>query len=459
MHRTGGVRRLLSALMVAIVVGGGATSDAAFSSAAVLPQGCVLMAAGNLDISAGSGTVGSSCSFTATHVETFTGSGPFDIRDTYRLTNGAVVVRFDVTEPAGAISLPADSLADPYKIDIGDTVSAVVTGVGGLLIIGNPGALPGSGTHTPPPAPPLSGDVTPVHDPNMVYSHGWYYLFVTGSGIPIRRSSDLVHWEPYGQVFADNMPPWATQVIPGATSPWAPDVAYFDGLWHLYYAISVFGTDHSAIGLAVNDTLDESSPRYGWHDEGPIIESGSSATTAVPLGVDNAIDPSIVFDAVGVPHLEFGSFSGGLMLLNIDPSTGRPLLPMVPVPLAANPGEFTAVEGGFMIRHEGWYYLFGSYDFCCQGTSSDYNVRVGRSRSITGPFVDDLGIPMLLGGGRYVLTSNGNMRGPGGEGVIAVDGADDIYFHYYDAANKGVPTLGILRMDWTSDGWPIAVVP
>jgi beta-xylosidase len=161
--------------------------------------------------------------------------------------------------------------------------------------------------------------------------------------------------------------------------------------------------------------------------------------------------------ADGAPHLEFGSFTAGLMVTDLDASSGRPRQPFVAVPVAANVQEYTGVEGGYMVYRSGWYYLFGSYDYCCQGAASTYNVRVGRSRTVDGPFLDDLGIPMLAGGGRYVLTSDGDMRGPGGEGVIHVGSNDDIFFHYYDASNNGTPTLGILRLEWTPDGWPVAV--
>jgi len=218
--------------------------------------------------------------------------------------------------------------------------------------------------------------------------------------------------------------------------------------------MSTFGAKRSVIGLATNVTLDPHNPRYAWHDVGPVLDSHElTDTSAVPTDY-NALDPNVILDGSGAPHLVFGSFYGGLKLLDLDPATGRPVLSTAPTPLAANVQEYTGVEAGYMIARDGWYYLFGSYDYCCRGTDSTYNVRVGRSRSVNGPFVDDLGIPMLAGSGRYVLTSHGDMRGPGHNAVLRRGKHFDIVFHWYDAADNGTPTLGILPLHWTRDGWP-----
>ena len=234
-------------------------------------------------------------------------------------------------------------------------------------------------------------------------------------------------------------------------------MSYFVGRWHLYYAISTFGSKRAVIGQATNATLDPNDRRYAWRDEGPVLESRDvSDVSGVPTDYV-ALDPNVIRDRRGVPHLVFGSFYGGLKSVRLDSRTGRPLLPLVVVPLAANVHEYTAVEGGYMIVRRGWYYLFASYDHCCRGTDSTYNVRVGRSRSINGPFVDDLGIPMLAGGGRYVLTSHGDMRGPGHNSLLRRGDHFDIVFHWYDAANGGAPTLGILSLRWTKGGWPATV--
>ena len=391
------------------------------------------------------------CAFVATDVASFVGTGPFHLRVSYTDSRGNAHTRYEVNAPAGVTTSVGTS--DVRQIGIGDTVEAEVLGPGGSLGVGNPGAVPHSPVRVAEP-PRLLGD-TQVHDPAIVASGGWYYVYSTGPGIPIRRSKDLLHWESAGRVFAATTgPPWASRLVPGTPFPWAPDVSFFGGRWHLYYAVSTFGAKRSVIGLATNVTLDPSDPRYAWRDAGAVLESREVTDASGGPTDYNALDPNVVVGRAGVPHLVFGSFYGGLKSVRIDPVTGRPHLPVAPVPLATNVPEYTAVEGGYMIVRAGWYYLFGSYDYCCRGTDSTYNVRVGRSRSVNGPFVDDLGIPMLAGGGRYVLTSHGDMRGPGHNSVLRRGDHFDIVFHWYDAANGGTPTLGILPLHWTADGWP-----
>lgn len=393
-----------------------------------------------------------SCSYTATQVASWVGNGPFHLRVAFTDGGGHLRTRYEINQPSGPLS--SAGLQDAQQIGVGDTVTAEVTGQGGSLGIGNPGAVPHSGLHAGPVAPRLQGDTTPVHDPAIAADRGWYYLFSTGTGILVRRSHDLVHWQSDGQVFANNLPAWAPTTVPGTQFPWAPDVSFFAGRWHLYYVISTFGAKRSVIGLATNVTLDRRDPRYAWHDAGPVLASHElTDPSAVPTDY-NALDPNVVLDAGGAPYLVFGSFYGGLKVVPLDVATGQPVQPLAPVALAANVQEYTAIEASFMILRDGWYYLFASYDYCCRGTDSTYNVRVGRSRSVEGPFVDDLGIPMLAGGGRYVLSSRGDMRGPGHNAVLRRGNQYDIVFHWYDAANKGAPTLGILPLHWSADGWP-----
>jgi arabinan endo-1,5-alpha-L-arabinosidase len=392
------------------------------------------------------------CTYVATQVASWSGNGPFHLRVSYTDGAGHVRTRYELDQPAGPAS--SAGLVDALQIGIGDTVTASVLGPGAVLGIGNPGAAPRSGGPAGPVAPRLKGDTTPVHDPAIATDGRLFYVYSTGPGIPIRRSKDLVHWQSAGQVFPDNLPPWASQLVPGTESPWAPDLSFFAGRWHLYYVVSTFGAKRSVIGLATNVTLDPRSPRYAWHDEGPVLDSHElTDASAVPTDY-NALDPNVIVDGSGAPQLVFGSFYGGLKLLALDATTGKPAQSLAPTPLAANVQEYTGVEAGYMIARDGWYYLFGSYDYCCRGTDSTYNVRVGRSRSVSGPFVDDLGVPMLAGGGRYVLTARGDMRGPGHNSVLRRGDRFDIVFHWYDAANGGTPTLGILPLHWTPDGWP-----
>src|SRR4051812_23339790 len=233
----------------------------------------------------------------------------------------------------------------------------------------------------------LEGDVEGTHDPSAMRQGSTYYVFATGLAhpghIPIRCSSDLRHWKFCGHVF-DEIPAWATQEIPGVKALWAPDISFAHGEYRLYYAASTFGKRDSAIGLAVNKTLDASSRDYKWVDRGMVLRSHAEQDDW------NAIDPNLAEDAKGGEWLDYGSFWGGIKMRRIDPESGKTSAHDSKLyDLAARPhgpGHADAIEAPFIMRHDGFYYLFVSFDFCCRGARSTYNVVVGRSKDITGPY-------------------------------------------------------------------------
>lgn len=297
----------------------------------------------------------------------------------------------------------------------------------------------------------IQGAMAKVHDPVMAKEGGTYYLFSTGRGITVHTSKDMKTWQRAGRVF-EQAPPWTSTTIPGSTDYyWAPDIARFDGRWRLYYSVSTFGKNRSAIGLATNVTLDSSRPDYQWKDEGVVIESTLSDDW-------NAIDPNVAVDPKGKPWLSFGSFWSGIKLAALDPATGRlPAKTLALMSLAARPrgGEIKgAIEAPFIVRHGSYYYLFASFDVCCRGVRSTYNVRVGRSKEITGPYADKNGLPMLDGGGTRVLWGKGRWRGPGHNAVYQEKGADWLVYHSYDAEDFGASKLRIEKIKWSVDGWP-----
>jgi len=306
----------------------------------------------------------------------------------------------------------------------------------------------------PPVAPlALTGSILDVHDPSSIIKDGkLYYLFSTGQEIPIHCSSDLHDWKDCGSVFA-TWPAWVVKDIPAADSIWAPDISHYNGSYHLYFAVSTFGSNHSDIGLLTNATLDAKSPSYRWVDHGKVIQSTSFDDW-------NAIDPNLVLDANGQPWLAFGSFWSGLKLVKIDPATGKPDPGAQIYSIAERPEPPDAIEASFIIYREGYYYLFASYDFCCRGSDSTYNIRIGRSTAITGPYVDEKGVPMTEGGGTPLAESGSRWRGPGGESVFHEN--DDTWwliYHSYDANLAGTPTLRISPLIWSSTGWPRPVTP
>jgi arabinan endo-1,5-alpha-L-arabinosidase len=304
----------------------------------------------------------------------------------------------------------------------------------------------------------LTGQINDVTDPSIIQEGGTYYLFSTGPGIPIRTSTNLVDWQEIGQVFT-NVPGWARQMVAGATEFWAPDVVYFEGKYYLYYAVSTFGSDRSVIGLATNATLDPTASNYDWVDHGEVIASVPGRTNW------NAIDPDPVVVDDSQLWLAFGSQWSGIKLTAIDPQTGMPSdRSSTPSPskkpklysLASRPASLP-IEAPFIFYRDGYYYLFVSFNDCCMGAASTYEIVVGRSHSITGPYRDETGKPMIEGGGTPVLQSAGSARGPGSNGVLVDDnGSDWIVYHYYDASDGGVAKLGIQPLEWTSGGWPVA---
>ncbi len=318
-----------------------------------------------------------------------------------------------------------------------------------------------------PKALVLSGDYYGTHDPSIGREGNNYYVFATGAApgggqFAIRCSHNLTEWKLCGQVF-DAIPDWIRKISPGTKDLWAPDISFFNGKYHLYYAYSLFGRNLSGIALATNETLNSVSPNYRWQDEGLVLQSAASDDF-------NAIDPNIVLDEQGQPWLSFGSFWSGIKMRRIDVSTGKlaaadkmvyrlasRLPPEHPAPAKPGlPADWQAIEAPFIVRHRGFYYLFVSFDLCCRGTRSTYRTMVGRSRRVVGPYKDRDGKEMLKGGGTELLIANNRWRGPGGESVLQRPEGDLIVFHAYDATT-GKPALQISTIVW-QDGWPLAAL-
>jgi arabinan endo-1,5-alpha-L-arabinosidase len=294
---------------------------------------------------------------------------------------------------------------------------------------------------------PLEGQ-TFLHDPSTVLKeNGRYYLFATGRGIATKSSPDLISWTNGPAVFSDP-PAWTTNAVPGYRGhTWAPDVIHLNGQYHLYYSVSMFGKQVSAIGLATNPTLDPSSPDYRWTDHGPVIQS----TNGSPF---NAIDPCVTLDGDGRLWMAFGSFWKGLYLVELDSQTGLRLGTNSPVHrLAWN----EMIEAPCLTHHNDFHYLFVNWGRCCRGTNSTYEVRVGRSKTITGPYLDRDGISLEDGGGTLFLETTGRFIGPGHIGILSERGMNWFSYHYYDAESNGRSRLALGQLRWTEDGWPVAI--
>jgi arabinan endo-1,5-alpha-L-arabinosidase len=294
------------------------------------------------------------------------------------------------------------------------------------------------------------GFIQRIHDPVIAHENDTYYVFSTGSLIPFICSKDKVVWEFCGRVFESN-PVWTRDVNPNLTDIWAPDVSFFNDQWHLYYAVSSFGSQESAIGLATNLTLDSESPDYEWVDHGEVLRSHEGDRW-------NAIDANLVLDENGEPWLAWGSFWEGIWMRKIDHSTGQLDMDDTTFHQLANRStgldNTSALEAPFIVFRERKWYLFVSFDRCCQGIDSTYNVRVGRSDSLTGPYVDRDDVPLTEGGGTLILSAYGQWTGPGHNGMLIEDDVYWMVYHAYDAKQIGIPKLRIESITWDADGWP-----
>ena len=336
-----------------------------------------------------------------------------------------------------------------------------------------------------------------VHDPVMALGEdGRYYIFSTGMGISVMSSSDLEVWCKEKPVFGREDLQWAHDSIKGFRGHvWAPDICRRDGKWWLYYSCSTFGKNRSAIGVATNKTLDPTSSDYKWEDLGPVIVSHPHKDKW------NAIDPNFITDhETGEEYLTFGSFWDGIQLVplqdgRIKTEGGKQVRPItiarriainrtatttVPdgspsgltrddteagAPHDHEPGKAAdgvkgekpenAIEAPFIIYNEGYYWLFVSWDYCCRGKSSTYKTVFGRSRSITGPYLDMAGKDMAQGGGTLLIGPSDEFYGIGHCSVYRVVRLENEWYfvaHAYDASKNGNAHLFMKKLTFTPDG-------
>ena len=297
---------------------------------------------------------------------------------------------------------------------------------------------------------PLKGDIG-VHDPCMGKDGNTYYVYGTGALITAKSSPDGITWKN-GNPLLSPAPTWFAQEAPGnnGTDVWAPDISYRNGLFWLYYAVSTFGKNTSAIGLATNATLNPSAGNYKWVDKGVVIKSVSGDNY-------NCIDPNAFTDSDSTVWLVFGSWWSGIKLAQLDPQTGKPLsaTPTL-ISLASHSG---GIEAPFIIKWKSYYYLFVAWDVCCQGVASTYKIVVGRASKLSGPYVDKTNTPMLSGGGFKLDTGDARWKGPGGASIFIERDTVLCVNHAYDANNNGAPTMMVRPLYWDANNWPTFTKP
>jgi arabinan endo-1,5-alpha-L-arabinosidase len=351
-------------------------------------------------------------------------------------------------EPAPDAAVESDA-APTTRRDAGPADASVRSDAGDASV------RPSSDASTEPPPSCSAGKANPAalalrgdlgaHDPVIIQSEGQYFVFVTGRGIPTKRSTDLLNWQRGSAVFAQN-PAWIAQQVPGATDLWAPDISHFGGAFHLYYSASTFGSNRSCIGHATRESLTSGS----WQDRGSVICSNMGSAK----DDWNAIDPNVALDEAGTPWLSFGSFWSGIKQIKLTLEGTRADTTLNAV-AGRNGG---AIEGPYIVRHCGEYYLFVSFDACCKGADSTYRIMVGRSRAISGPYLDRSGMALTRGGGTQILAGDMRWRGPGHSAVLSTAEGDYNVYHAY-AASDGHSELRISDLVWDDAGWPVSGGP
>lgn len=302
------------------------------------------------------------------------------------------------------------------------------------------------------------------HDPAIYYDEEskYYYTYSTDAGPKrreriggqIRRSKDLIHFEYLGTALKDGVIPEEVKALTRAESIWAPDIIREGDEYRLYYSASTFGSQNSVIGLAV-----------GKSPEGPFEHRGIVVHTT-PASPVNAIDANLVREEeTGEHYLVYGSFWGGIRLLHLDKATGLPDEEGYGRVLACRDRKScdTAVEGPYVRYHKatGYYYLFVSYD----SLANAYNVRVGRSRTLAGPYLDHngrrmddmtypanhVGLKITTG---YSFKEGAGFLALGHNSVLETESGWFMVCHARYERDPRVHTLNVRRMVFDADGWP-----
>ena len=293
----------------------------------------------------------------------------------------------------------------------------------------------------------LSGDLEHSSCPEIVKFGNTYYSYNMGTGVPIRKSTDLKEWETVASALPSSGFSWLQSEVSGG-SVWSPGVYKVGDQYRLYYSVSKSG-QNSCIAMAVNETLDPTADNFQWKDGGVIIRSKTGDNY-------NAIDPNVITDGNGQPWLVFGSYWGGIMAHKLDRETG--LLSQQDTTLynlARRPeSEGTAIEAPFMIQHGDYYYLFAAFN----RMDTTYHFVVGRSQNILGPFVDKDGKQMLEGGGTDVTYGKPGVDLPGHCSVFCDEDGQYYLVGEYWIGNGSGAMLMVGTMLWDNEGWPITAL-
>lgn len=308
------------------------------------------------------------------------------------------------------------------------------------------------GKYTNPVFEPILADPTVARDPNtgIFYAIGTSDNWGDGKGhrlMPVLKSPDMVNWTIVGNAFLSK-PTWKTDRA-SESSLWAGDLVKVNGMYHLYYSYSAWADANPAIGLATSP-----SPAVQFVDQGKLFFSSE-------VGVPNSIDP-LYWEEGDKKYLFWGSYSNSANqgTYGIELSADGRSVPDLTKKFKIAAGDFEAVV---LHKRDGYYYFFGSRGHCCDGAASDYHVRIARSTSLQGPYLDKNGKDIReRGNGTVFLQGNAVYAGPGHNARLITDdeGTDWLIYHAIDKEKSKVSsgaTRRVLMLDkvtWT-DGWPV----
>ena len=271
-----------------------------------------------------------------------------------------------------------------------------------------------------------------IHDPStLAECDGKYYTFGTGGGGLI--SEDGWSWHSG----ADR---------PGGGA--APDVLKIGDRYLCIYGATGGGLGGGHAGRILtmwNKTLDPQSPDFKWSEAVEVCYSDG-------MEDQDAIDPGLLLDpTTGRLWVSYGTYFGTIRLIELDPKTG--------FRVKGNQEKDIAIdcEASDLMYRDGWYYLLGTHGTCCDGVNSTYNIVVGRSKSVEGPYLDNVGRDMFHGGGKMVIAAEDRACGAGHFGRYIIDeGVEVMSFHWEaDFELSGRSVLAVRPLVW-KNGWPVA---
>lgn len=332
-------------------------------------------------------------------------------------------------------------------------------------------------------ATPRFTDIS-VHDPSIYETeeNGQKTYYVFGSFAASAKSTDLMNWASVSDGVDDNNPLFGYNITnelaegfawTGEQSLWAADVVQLNnGKFAYYYNQSILSEPRGYTGVAISDSIE--GP---YSNQGIILKSGmwnqeseNDGEIYNPTIHPNAVDPHAFYDKTGKLWLLYGSYSGGIFILELDPATGKPLVGQGYGKHLMG-GDHSHIEGAFILYNPDskYYYLFTAFGGLA--ANGGYNIRVARSTSPDGPYYDGQGNSMekvrgdrnsiapyamkLIGG--FEFSGEYGYMSPGHQSALynSDTGQSFLVFHTRFPNTGEYHSVRVHEMFINSDGWPV----